>query len=95
MALSDKLPLILLLSALAACAQPEAQEPAAPSESDACGASRFQGLVGQPGAVLGDMTLPEGTRVVGPADPVTMDYRPSRLNMETGKDGRITRIACY
>jgi len=41
------------------------------------------------------MTLPAGTRVIGPLDPVTMDYRANRLNFEIGQDGKIAKIACY
>lgn len=86
------LPLVIL----AGCT--EAQQPAAPglpSGDDACGAKKFEGLVGQPKSVLDGMTLPEGTRVIGPNQPVTMDFRPDRLNIETGKDNRISRVGCY
>lgn len=33
-------------------------------------------------------------RVINPGDMVTMDYRPDRLNIETGTDGRIKAIRC-
>lgn len=84
-----------MLGLLGACSAPEPPPPAPPSESDMCKASQFQGLVGQPAAVLAEMKLPEGTRIVGPRDAVTSDYRRSRLNFETDKDGRIAKIACY
>lgn len=85
-----------LLVVLAACAEPEsAAPPLAPAMHDSCGASRFQGLVGQPKAVLVPMQLPAGTRIIGPDQAVTMDLRPDRLNIETGRDDRISRIGCY
>lgn len=62
---------------------------------DRCGAAGLQGLVGQPAAVTGRMDLPAGTRVIGPDQAITSDYRPGRLNIETGRDGRIARIGCY
>lgn len=90
-------PLILaaMLGVLGACTVPEPSQPVPPADNDMCKASQFQGLVGQPGTVLGGMKLPQGTRTIGPNDAVSMDYRPSRLNFETGKDGRIAKIACY
>ena len=41
------------------------------------------------------MLLPAGSRVIGPSDPVTMDFRPERLNVEVGADGRIAKVGCY
>ncbi|MFT4013906.1 MAG: I78 family peptidase inhibitor [Paracoccus sp. (in: a-proteobacteria)] len=86
--LSRLAPVVLL----AACSVPS--EPSKP-DHDLCGASRLQGLVGQPKAVLARMELPKGTRVIGPSQAVTMDFRPTRLNVETGPDQRIARIGCY
>jgi hypothetical protein len=33
-------------------------------------------------------------RYIAPGDAVTMDYSPSRLNVELGEDGRIKRFRC-
>lgn len=86
---------ILPLLALAACEQPAAQ-PAGPApDKDLCKQASYQGLVGQTDAVLRTLMLPAGSRVIGPSDAVTADYRPDRLNIETGTDHRITKIACY
>ena len=76
---------------LAGCVAPEG---AVPSDAAACGAERLQGLVGQSGDVLARMTLPEGTRIIGPDTAVTMDYRPDRLNIDLDAAGRITRVHC-
>ena len=83
------------LCVLGACAEAPAPAPAPDSQSDQCQATSFRGLTGQPRSVLGKMTLPAGTRVIGPLDPVTMDYRANRLNFEIGQDGKIAKIACY
>ncbi len=84
---------ILPFLALAACVEPPV--PAAEPDMDACKASTYQGLVGQPKTVLATMMLPAGSRVIGPTDAITMDYRAERLNVELGKDDRIAKVACY
>ncbi|MFO1164807.1 MAG: I78 family peptidase inhibitor [Paracoccus sp. (in: a-proteobacteria)] len=83
------------LAALGACTMSEPPAPVAPDSSDLCKASQFQGLIGQPGTALKDLQLPAGTRIIGPTQAVTQDYRLSRLNFEIGKDGRIAKISCY
>lgn len=84
---------ILPLLVLAACDQPAPPAPA--PDRDLCKASGFQGLVGQPETVVKTMMLPAGSRLIGPGDAVTMDFRPDRLNIEIGTDRRIARIGCY
>lgn len=81
-------------TALAAC-EPIPAEVALPETPDACGASGYQGLIGQPRTVLNGMTFPIGTRQIGPNDAVTADFRPDRLNIEYGASGRIEKISCY
>lgn len=84
---------ILPLLALVGCVEP-VPAPVQP-DTDQCKASTLQGLVGQPKSVLQTMLLPAGTRVIGPGDAVTMDFRPDRMNVEVGPDGRIAKIGCY
>ncbi|AUH35367.1 hypothetical protein CUV01_10565 [Paracoccus tegillarcae] len=82
---------------LAAC-EPIAQTdtPARPPQAaDLCGASGYQGLVGQPRDVLSAMKFPIGTRVIGPDDAVTADYNRERLNIEYGRGGLIEKVGCY
>lgn len=86
-------PLLVPLMVLAACDQPAPSAP--PAAVVQCSAAGYQGLIGQPESVLKSMMLPAGSRVIGPGDAVTMDYRPDRLNVETGTDHRIAKIACY
>ena len=81
---------------LAACVEMEPVSPMpAEPDNDACKASSYQGLAGQPRSVLGTMMLPAGTRVIEAGDPVTADFRADRLNIEIDASGRIGRIACY
>lgn len=90
-------PILALIAAagLAACEPlpPTATAPDTPT--DECGAAGYQGLIGQPRDVLAQMTFPIGTRVIGPEDAVTADFRPDRLNIEYGRTGRIEKVSCY
>ena len=60
---------------------------------DACGASRYQGLVGSP---LAAVTLPAdlGARIIRPGDAVTMDFNAERMNIDLDAEGRIVRVHC-
>jgi hypothetical protein len=90
-------PLILTASTMVLLAACEPVEPVAQPEppTDQCGASRYQGLLGQPRDILASMTFPIGTRMMGPEDAITADYRPERLNIEYGSTGRIEKISCF
>lgn len=79
---------------LAAC-EPVPVTPSLPEPSQECGAEGYQGLVGQPRSVLDAMKFPLATRVIGPDDAVTADYRPDRLNIEISRSGLIEKISCY
>ncbi len=103
------LPLAALLSAcnptaersLATSPAPE-PIPAIPDETNAapCGANKLSGFIdtvptdevlARIKAQIGDKTI----RVINPGDAVTMDFRPDRLNIENGDDGRIKKFGCY
>lgn len=84
-----------LLVALGACTQPPSAAERRPPPSDVCGASKFEGLIGQNRHVLDGMTLPEPARIIGPDMAVTRDYRRDRLNVEYDRNGVIQRISCY
>lgn len=91
-----RLLLVAPLLTLVACApMPPADPLPVEPDPDACKASTYQGLVGQRRSVLDTMMLPAGSRVIGPGDAVTMDFRADRLNIEIGESGRIERIGCY
>lgn len=89
---------VAAVMALAACEPlPPAPGPGPipPQPSDECGASGYQGLIGQPREVLTSMRFPLGTRVIGPDDAVTADYREGRLNIEYGRGGLIEKVSCF
>jgi hypothetical protein len=102
--------LLLLSLAVAACgatntptaseARPASPpgEAAAPAE-DGCGVSKLTAyrnalptsdVLAAIRKIVGERPL----RVINPGDAVTMDYSPSRLNIETGEDGRIKTFRC-
>lgn len=86
-----------LLAALAACAQQEdgaAAETETASAENACGAAELQSLVGTSVGALDASALPEPRRVIFPGQPVTMDYRADRLNVEIGRDDKVARVYC-
>ena len=70
-----------LLLALAACAEMRAARPRPPPRAGTCGADERQDWVGQSVASLNDVDLPEGTRVLFPTTPATMDFNAERLNV--------------
>jgi hypothetical protein len=96
--------LAALAVAAAACAPPIAATPAPAGEpqtaaeataQDACGASRYQHLIGALASEIDRTTLPERARVITPDIMVTQDFRPGRLNIIAGTDGRVASLACY
>ena len=91
--------MLILGLAVAGCDQPAPQSPCGSDGADVSlsdgGAEKLQGLVGQPELVVRQMTLPQSARVIRPGQAITADFRPDRLNVEIGKDGRIGRIGCY
>ena len=84
-----------LLATLAACAeQPAAEGETAAGGEDACGAAGLQSLVGTSVGALDASALPEPRRVIFPGQPVTMDFRQERLNVEIGPDDKVARVFC-
>lgn len=68
-------------------------------EGDQCGASKVADFVGkspteQTIAAIRERAKPQTIRVIRPNSPVTMDYRPDRLNIDLGEDGLIKRFHC-
>jgi hypothetical protein len=84
------LPVALSL-ALAACA-PVVVVPG--GDTDACGASSFQNLVGQHQSVLDGLRFSQPVRIIPEDGVVTMDYSATRLNFQLDGAGRIVRIYC-
>ena len=57
--------------------------------------ANFGHLIGTDSAAIDRATLPAGTRIIGPNDAVTMDYRIERLNIRTDAAGRVTELGCF
>jgi hypothetical protein len=77
---------LVLVAVLAGCSTGE-------SGSVTCNAANWDEFVGQPEtAVYG---LLANMRIVRDGEPITKDLNRDRLNAEVGKDGNITRFACY
>ncbi|MBL8531732.1 MAG: hypothetical protein JNK94_08360 [Hyphomonadaceae bacterium] len=74
-------------------AMPQTAEEA--TAQDACGASRFQHLIGTRLDAIDRSTLPEGARLLTPESIVTQDFRPDRLNIMSGTDGLVSSLSCY
>jgi hypothetical protein len=83
-----------LVLGLAACAEMQGGSPDAAAEGRTCGADERQGWVGQSVASLNDIDLPEGTRVLFPTTPATMDFNPERLNVSVDASDNISRVYC-
>jgi hypothetical protein len=75
-----------LLTLLPACVQAQPEED--------CGASAFQGLIGQTGEIARLIDLDQPMRVIEPGMAMTMDYRPDRINFELDEDDRIATVRC-
>jgi hypothetical protein len=80
--------------ALAACAEMQAGSPEAAAEGRTCGADERQAWVGQSVAALNDVDLPEGSRVLFPTTPATMDFNEERLNVSVDAGDNISRVYC-
>ena len=83
---------VLISSALflAACQMPADTPPV----EESCGADAFQHMIGAQVTAMQEIDTPEGTRVIGPDQAVTLDYRAERLNVEHDANDVITRIYC-
>ena len=67
----------------------------APAEElGTCAAADHQDWVGKRVDVLNDVDLPEGTRVLFPTTPATMDFREDRMNVSVDKNDVIDRVYC-
>lgn len=91
-------PLLLALAACQSEGPADVPPPPQPPAEDACGASKLarflgaeaSGVMAEIGSIVGERNI----RTIRPGDAVTMDYRPDRLNVELGEDGRIVRLRC-
>ncbi|MCC5995202.1 MAG: hypothetical protein JJU18_02375 [Oceanicaulis sp.] len=63
-------------------------------EGRECAAEDFQMLIGQPIGEVHTGSLPSPRRIYTRGDPVTMDYRPDRLNIITDDQGVVIAVRC-
>jgi hypothetical protein len=89
----------LALLCLAACQRGDAVRTAPDSiagrvTAERCGAAALDALTGRPFTALAGIALPGDLRVLRPAQPVTRDLDPSRLNAQVDRQGRILRLFC-
>lgn len=86
------------LAVIAACTDPALQTPTAPpvpvAGADTCNAGRHVNLVGQDATALERVLIMGPVRVIRPGQPVTMDFRPDRINFNIGTDNRIVSVSC-
>lgn len=61
--------------------RPSDPEAADPDGADACGASRYQHLVGRPRSAIPAEPAGATWRIACTSCPITMDYSPARLNI--------------
>ena len=93
MTLSPKFAPLTLAVLMAACVAPQPKPDPMPPIT-ACGAGELQDLIGRNAAVLETMRFAGPLRVIRPGMAVTMDYSPSRLNIEVDAREIITRVSC-
>lgn len=73
--------------------------PAAPNMEPGCGADQLGAWIGQPAseaniAAIAGWHGDKPMRVLHPGMAVTMDFRPDRLNVKVGEDGKIEGFSC-
>jgi hypothetical protein len=91
---------------LAACAAQETPAPQAALDplfnpddftvaGNACGASDYAHLVGEPWGELHEAALPADARVIRHDMANTLEYTPGRINVILAADGQIAAIGCF
>ena len=89
--------LILLMPP--ACASAPRQEAATAFDEDRCDAAAAARLIGKKASpALGEqakrLSGAAMVRIIRAGDPVTSDYMTSRINVDVGRDGRVTGFRC-
>lgn len=91
--------IIPILPLLAACTAPNGSGEVIPASEQSsvelafCEGEPFADAIGQPVATI-QTSLPERSRVLGPDDIATQDYRIDRLNVYVNGAGIIQRLTC-
>jgi hypothetical protein len=88
---------LLLPAACASAAPPPKAEPT--FDEDRCDRAAAAVLIGRKATqALGDQARKLSgaalVRIIQAGDPVTSDYQTSRINVDIGRDGRVTDVRC-
>lgn len=68
------------------------QAPPQADNAPHCSPGVYAGIVGEPAAAAEAVPAPK--RILGPGEARTMDYIPSRTNIEVDAKGKIIRVFC-
>lgn len=97
---------VLAALMLAGCAAQETPAPQAALDGlfnpddftvagNACGASEYAHLVGEPWAETHQAALPADARIIRHDMANTLEYAPQRINVILAPDGRVAAIGCF
>ena len=86
----------------AAAATPAPVEPAPPTTApatdpalaDTCNMAQYAALIGKPATDAGVPPASATVRIIKPGDQVTMDFSPTRLNVDVDAAGVVTGVRC-
>lgn len=73
---------------------PTTPPPSDPSLEDTCNKAQYSSLVGKPATDPGVPPASATVRIIKPGDQVTMDFSPTRLNIDLDDAGVITALRC-
>ena len=85
---------LMILLMLAGCTEAVTEVETGDATEESCGLAEAESLVGQGVSAVTIPTRETPVRVIGPGMAVTMDFNPSRLNIEYDESGTITRAWC-
>jgi hypothetical protein len=74
-------------------APPPAPTPTDPA-ADTCNMAQYSALIGKPATDPGVPAAGATVRLIRPGTQVTMDFQPTRLNIDINAEGVITAIRC-
>ncbi|MDA9207746.1 I78 family peptidase inhibitor [Octadecabacter sp.] len=91
--------LVLPFLMLAACdvpptSPPPPANPIPPAGQDTCNAVQYADLVGQDATALERILIMGQVRVIRPGQPVTLDFRPNRINFNINAKNEVASIRC-
>ena len=85
---------LLIALVLVGCTEAEAEVEIGDATEESCGLAQVEAFVGQPLAAVTMPARDAPLRVIRPGQAVTMDFNPSRLNVDLDENGVITRVWC-